>query len=71
MATVSLVQGNGKGRVSLDRVFQSFRSGLQGDVLLPGSGGYDAARALWDRHHSTSARERSRAARVERTWCAA
>jgi hypothetical protein len=48
MATVSLVQGNGKGRVSLDPVFQSFRSGLQGDVLLPGSGGYDAARALWN-----------------------
>jgi hypothetical protein len=36
MATVSLVQGNGKGRVSLDPVFQSLRSGLQGDVLLPG-----------------------------------
>jgi FAD/FMN-containing dehydrogenase len=48
MATVSLVQGNGKGKVALDAVFQSFRSGLQGEVLLPDSGGYDAARALWN-----------------------
>jgi FAD/FMN-containing dehydrogenase len=48
MATVSLVQGNGKGKVSLDAVFQSFRSGLQGDVLVPDSAGYDAARALWN-----------------------
>lgn len=37
-----------KARVLADGTMEEFRHSLQGELILPGDGGYEAARRVWN-----------------------